>query len=160
MSISRLLVVALVLIAVVGAVAFFRRGSALSSATASGNQLESYFAVLMTTNNPDAFLIVSAVPGREFLQFKANNGELEIDFPVFTARQQELESRFRNACAKAGLQVKEQPAQGGRFLDAYARGSHTELAKLVSGLLTDTFGTAPHQPVLVEWTGLTVKNGS
>ena len=101
-------------------------------------ELESRIAHLM--RSPQTFLIVHVAGTKDFLQLTATPDLAQIDFPLITERQRELEPRIRQASAELGLDFREtHGSNGSRFLDCDLRGTPHDIARACRELLQRVF---------------------
>ena len=92
-------------------------------------------------SGPRTFLTVKIAGTKDFLQLTATPESAEIDFPLITDRQRELEPKIREASAVLGLDCREtHGSDGNRFLDCDVSGSPAEVARTCQQLLLRVFG--------------------
>lgn len=118
--------------------------------TGSAAELELRISHLMHSGR-QTFLIVRIAGTKDFLQLTATKDSAQIDFPLITDRQRELEPKIRQAAADLGLDFGEtRGSDGGRFLDCDLRGTSLEVAEVCRQLLTRVFGMPTDGPVAYE----------
>jgi hypothetical protein len=89
------------------------------------------------------FLIVRIAGTKDFLQLTATPDSAQIDFPLITDRQRELESRIREAAAELRLDFRETlGSDGSHFLDCDLTATPAEIAHACRQLLTRVFGVS------------------
>lgn len=105
--------------------------------------IESYINKLMVSDNDNAFLIIRIAGTEDFIQFSGDDKGVQLDFPLITDRQKELESHFRQSAIKEGLKIIENKGSDGYlFLDIDIKGSPSEITKATGALLKRVFGVA------------------
>ncbi len=103
--------------------------------------IEENIKKLMAGNNAHGFLVIEVVETEDFIQFSGNDKGVQLDFPLVTKRQKELEIQFRECAKELNLQVIENKGTDGAiFLDIDLNGSPIEIAKAVKGMMTKIFG--------------------
>jgi hypothetical protein len=103
-------------------------------------ELEPRISHLMRSGR-QTFLIVGIAGTKDFLQLTATPESAQIDFPLITDRQRELESMIRETAAELRLDFREtRGSDGSRFLDCNLRGTPAEIARSCRQLLTRVFG--------------------
>ena len=113
-------------------------------------ELEPRIAHLMRSP-PQTFLIVHVAGTKDFLQLTATPDVAQIDFPLVTERQRELEPRIREAAAELGLNFSEtRGSDGSRFLDCDLRGTPPDIARACRELLHRVFGTTERATLIYE----------
>ena len=105
-------------------------------------ELEPRISHLMHSGR-QTFLIVRIAGTKDFLQLTATPDSAQIDFPLVTDRQRELEPRIREAAAALGLDFREtRGSDGSRFLDCDLTRTPTEIARACRQLLMRVFGVS------------------
>ena len=103
--------------------------------------IENHINKLMGTNNDRAFLIVEVSNSDDFIQFSGDDKRVQLDFPLVTDRQKDLEKKFRQVAKKRDLEVFDNKGSDGtRFLDIDINGSPSEVAKVIVGVMKEVFG--------------------
>ncbi len=103
--------------------------------------IENYINRLMVSDNDNSFLIIGISGTEDFIQFSGDNKGVQLDFPLVTDRQKELESHFRQSAKKEGLKIIDNTGSDGSFfLDIDINGSSAEITKVISALLKRVFG--------------------
>lgn len=78
-------------------------------------------------------------PG-DFIQFSVRDAKVEIDFPLFTDRQKDLESDFRKICTDSELPIEETTdPEGNRILHANLGSDPAELSRIAGVFLRQLF---------------------
>jgi hypothetical protein len=110
-------------------------------ATASAPvDLVSAFRGLAESRASDAFLVVTVRATGDFIQFTAAAGAVQLDFPLITPRQRQLQRKLEEACAELGLtRTVNSGTDGSRFLDYDIDGAPEEIAETVRALLRRVF---------------------
>jgi hypothetical protein len=105
-------------------------------------ELEPRISNLMHSGR-QTFLIVRIAGTKDFLQVNATPDSAQIDFPLITDRQRELEPRIRDAAAALLLDFREtRGSDGSRFLDCDLTATPAEIASACRQLLTRVFGVS------------------
>jgi hypothetical protein len=108
--------------------------------TGKASELEPRIAQLMQSER-QTFLIVRVAGTRDFLQLTAAPDSAQIDFPLVTDRQRELEPKIREAAAELQLDFRETcGSDGTRFLDCDLTATPAEIARACRQLLQRVFG--------------------
>jgi len=103
-------------------------------------ELEPRISHLMHSGR-QTFLIVRIAGTKDFLQLTATLDSAQIDFPLVTDRQRELEPRIHQAAAELGLDLREtRGSDGSRLLDCDVTRTPAEIARACRELLTRVFG--------------------
>jgi hypothetical protein len=103
-------------------------------------ELEPRISHLMRSGR-QTFLIVRIAGTKDFLQLTATPESAQIDFPLVTQRQRELEPRIREAASELRLDFREtRGSDGSRFLDCDLRATPAEIARVSRQLLFRVFG--------------------
>jgi len=142
------IVLLFLVLAAVAAVAISCRSSSTESTsmgeTGPVESLADYLGRLQRSSDPHAFLIVADPDSGDFVQFTASREAVQIDFPVITSRQQELEDRVYQVLETNGLIVETTTGtDGSRFLDADSTESPERTAEVVLAIFRDAFGGLP-----------------
>jgi hypothetical protein len=102
-------------------------------------ELEPRISNLMRSGR-QTFLIVRIAGTKDFLQLTATPESAQIDFPLITDRQRELESRIREAASEFRLDFREtRGSDGSRFLDCDLTATPAEIARVSRQLLSRVF---------------------
>ena len=105
-------------------------------------ELEPRIAHLMHSKH-QTFLIVEIAGTKDFLQLTARPESAQIDFPLITDRQRQLEPKIREAAAELRLDFREtHGSDGSRFLDCDLTATPAEIAHACRQLLTRVFGVS------------------
>jgi len=113
-------------------------------------ELEPRISHLMRSGR-QTFLIVGIPGTKDFLQVTATPESAQIDFPLITDRQRELEPMIREAAAELRLDFREtRGSDGSRFLDFDFRGTSGEIAVACRKLMTHVFGLSENAPLTFE----------
>jgi hypothetical protein len=138
---------AVLLLCAIAAIVFACRGSsdrALPAEPGGPQALADYLDRLQRSTDPHAFLIVADPQSGDFVQFTASSEVIQINFPVITPRQQELEFRVRQVLEANGLRpASTAGSDGSRFLDADSSASPEETAEIIRSIFRDAFGRLP-----------------
>jgi len=111
------------------------------SETGQVSELSKYFDLLQNSTPSYNTLIISAETTKDFLQFSRYENNIELDFPLVTEKQKALEMKFREACERLSLTVRETSGtDGARFLDVDLPSDISERVKITEKILTDVFG--------------------
>jgi hypothetical protein len=148
MSNSIVIVLSALFLGAIVAVAISCRGSSTNQSVAAEigppESLADYLDRLQRSTNPHAFLIVADPETGDFVQFTASAEAVQIDFPVITPRQQELEPRVRQILEANGLRPETTTGtDGSRFLDADSTAAPENTAEIVRAIFRDAFGQLP-----------------
>lgn len=104
-------------------------------------ELEENLSKLMGSNNDHAFLIIEVSGTEDFIQFSGNDKGVQLDFPLVTDRQKELEAQIRQSAKNKNLLIIENKgSDGSRFLDIDIDGSPSEITEISKGLLKNIYG--------------------
>ena len=103
--------------------------------------LEENLSKLMGSNNGHAFLIVEVSGTEDFIQFSGDVKGAQLDFPLVTDHQKEMEAQIRQSAKNQNLAIIENKgSDGSRFLDIDIDGSPSEIAEISKGLLVSIYG--------------------
>jgi len=82
-------------------------------------------------------LIIGIGTTDDFIQFSRDATVIELDFPLITERQKELEDDYRKICSDLGIDLIETTgSDGSRFLDADVPTDPEDLARISQTFLT------------------------
>ncbi len=96
---------------------------------------------LMCSKNDHAFIIVKISDTDDFIQFSGDEKWVQLDFPLVTDRQKNLEDKFGKVARKWDLEVIENKGSDGTcFLDIDINGSPSEVSKVIEGVMKEVFG--------------------
>jgi hypothetical protein len=102
--------------------------------------LPDYFVALRNARSADAFLVLEVQQTGDFLQFTASSSLIELDMPLITQRQRDLEPMFRAAAHGLGLVVRVTAgSDGSQFLDIDLHGSTLDAADVASEFIVRLF---------------------
>ena len=102
------------------------------------DDLAPHFARLAANEVPS--LIVAVRNTGEFLQFSGQSGQIQLDLPLITQEQQNLEPMLLAALISRGLEPYVTiGSDGARFLDADLNGTPDQIATLVSSVFQEVF---------------------
>jgi len=105
------------------------------------NELEENISKLMGSNNDNAFLIVEVSGTEDFIQFSGDDKGVQLDFPLVTERQKEMEAQIRQSAKNQNLAIIENKgSDGSRFLDIDIDGNPFKIAEISKDLLKNIYG--------------------
>ena len=118
-------------------------------------ELRDYVERLLSAPGDGAFLIVTVAGTEDFLQMLVCGEELQIDFPLVTARQRALEPKIRAVAGGEGLAVEEvSGSNGAHFLDMYLEKDARRVARVCRTFLREVFGAGEDAPLEFKGDGL------
>ena len=129
-------------------------GPTLRAQGVSGDVLR-YLIGLERADSAYAFLVVYVRDDRDFVQIRYAEKTFEINYPLFTEHQRQLEPRVRQALTAIGLEPTASRLGEGRALDAGAEGPPERVAELVGRLLQAVWGVEATTPLGFQWSGFT-----
>ena len=130
-------------IIILGAFLFVRskQSQEIPKTQGSLKNLEENLSKLMGSNNGHAFLIVEVSGTEDFIQFSGDDKGAQLDFPLVTDHQKEMEAQIRQSAKNQNLAIIENKgSDGSRFLDIDIDGSPSEIAEISKGLLVSIYG--------------------
>jgi len=93
---------------------------------------------LMKSQKDDAFLIITIQGTEDFIQLTGDINGVQLDFPLITSRQNELETYFWKAAEDLDLKVVENKgSDGSRFLDIDINGNASNVSDLVKTFISN-----------------------
>jgi len=102
--------------------------SELGNISDVGKHLDS----LMKSSNEYGLLIIEVQGTENFIQFTGSKNGVQLDHPLITDRQKELESSFKDVANHLALTVIENKgSDGSTFLDVDLKGNSSEIAIIV-----------------------------
>lgn len=102
--------------------------------------LEANLSKLMGSNNDHAFLIIEVSGTEDFIQFSGDDKGVQLDFPLVTDRQKEMEAQIRQSAKNQNLAIIENKgSDGSRFLDIDIDGSPSEITEISKALLKSIY---------------------
>lgn len=108
-----------------------------------------FLSALVDSPASDAFLIIEVDGTADFLQFTAGDTVIELDLPLITPRQQQLEKEFRRTAADLELVVRVSiGSNGARFLDIDLDARSPGTAPLVQKFLAGLYGVSDESPLV------------
>ena len=118
-----------------------RQNQEIPKIQGSLNELEEHISKLMGSNNDNAFLIVEVSGTEDFIQFSGDDKGVQLDFPLVTERQKEMEAQVRQNAKNQKLAIIENKgSDGSRFLDIDIDGSPSKIAEISKDLLMNIYG--------------------
>lgn len=103
--------------------------------------IEENLSKLMSSNNDHAFLIIEVSGTEDFIQFSGDDRGVQLDLPLVTDRQKEMEAQIRQSAKNQNLVIIENKgSDGSRFLDIDIDGSPSEITEISKGLLKNIYG--------------------
>ena len=109
---------------------------------------------LLTSQDSDAFLVISISGTDDFLQMKPAGSGVELDYPQITERQKELRAEFERVCQNLRLPVRiSHGSDGSQFLDVDIKGSEEEITSAVRTMMVELFGFTDTQELEFEFSG-------
>jgi hypothetical protein len=107
-------------------------------------EIEYYIHKLMSGDNDTAFLVIEIAGTEDFIQFLKNEKGVQLDFPLITDRQKQLEERVRQEAFEQNLELLENNGTDGMpFLTIFlipVNGTSLEVAQSIENLLINIFG--------------------
>jgi hypothetical protein len=104
-------------------------------------EIEDYIHKLMSGDNDTAFLVIEISGTEDFIQFLNDEKGVQLDFPLVTDRQKQLEERLRQEALEQNLELLENNGTDGmQFLTIFLKGSWSEIAQSIESLLINIFG--------------------
>jgi len=108
----------------------------------STSDIEVYLPRLMHPSG-HGFLAIKFNEQEDFIQLSGSPEGIQIDFPLITPRQKELENTIRAACNSLSLQLTDSKgSDGARFLDINLDGEANQLAIIVQKFLSQAFSVS------------------
>jgi hypothetical protein len=125
-----------------------RKAAEIPKIHGSLKDIESHISKLMNTDKDYAFLIIEISGTDNFIQFSGDNESVQLDFPLATDRQENLESKFKQVAKQHNLDVvKSNGTDGMRFLDINMHGSPSEVAKASISFMEGLFGVSENTEI-------------
>ena len=91
--------------------------------------LENYIGIMMLSAEKYAFVIATVQRTKDFVQFSGNTKNIQLDFPLITDRQKNMEAAFRTTAKEMDLKIIENRGTGGEtFLDIDLKGTTAEIS--------------------------------
>ena len=110
---------------------------------------------LLKASDPHAFLVIELQGTTHFLQFTANAGAIEMDYPLVSKEQRQREDVLRTFCTGAGLRLRQtQGSDGTQFLDCDLPHDIAPAAAIVRRALEELFGATSTTQFLFSGDGL------
>ncbi len=91
----------------------------------------------LTKGSPEIGALIIAINGKEdFIQFSRDGTSIQLDYPLISSRQKELEQKYRAICKDLDLELQTSTgSDGSRFLDAAVPSEPTKLSHLSKTIL-------------------------
>ena len=124
------------------------------SVTSIGNveSIESIIKSLMKSTNEYAFLIIKIHGTEDFIQFTGDAKGVQLDLPLITERQKELETAFWHVGKDLNLKVVENKgSDGSRFLDIDLNGNAFEITNIVKIFIEKLFNVNSSTKLVFEY---------
>jgi hypothetical protein len=119
------------------------------------DELREYVGRLMRAPEAGAFLIVTVAGSEDFLQMVVGEEDVQLDFPLITARQKSLEASMRATAEREGLSVEvNEGTDGSLFLDMYVEKDAERVTRVCRALLRDVLGAGEDARLEFESDGL------
>jgi hypothetical protein len=101
--------------------------------------VETYVERLVAADG-HAILVIEVMDSEKFIQFSADSGVVQMDFPLVTPEQQAREERIRGFFAQRELSLVENiRTDGSRFLDCDLAAGPDVIARLTHEVLREIF---------------------
>ena len=99
------------------------------------------------------FIILDVIGTDDFLQFTSSGNEVELDMPLKTPRQWELEPHLRSILMARDITPYETAGSYGddKFLDAVLGGGPERIADEVSKIMQELFSLHPDEEVRLKY---------
>jgi hypothetical protein len=95
------------------------------------SDIQGHIENLMNSKNEYAFLIITVQGTADFIQLTGDKSGTQLDLPLITERQKELEQSFRETAKELGLDViVNKGSDGSDFLDINIHDSSKGIAKI------------------------------
>ena len=124
------------------------------SATSIGNveNIENIIENLMKSTNEYAYLIIKIQDSEDFIQFTGDAKGVQLDLPLITERQKELETAFWHVGKDLNLKVVENKgSDGSRFLDIDLNGNAFEITNIVKIFIEKLFNVNSSTKLVFEY---------
>jgi hypothetical protein len=113
--------------------------------------IENNLNKLMSSNNDHAFLIVEVSGTENFIQFSGGDKGIQLDFPLVTDHQKEIEAKVRQRAKDQNLVIIENKgSDGSRFLDINIDDSSSKIAEIVKSLLKNIYGVSESSKLMFQ----------
>ncbi len=110
--------------------------------------IETHLRKLMNSDNDYAFLIIEISGTDDFIQISGDKKSVQLDFPLATDRQKNLESKFKQIAKQHNLDVvNSNGTDGTRLLDINMHGSPSEVAKASIRFMKGLFGVSENTEI-------------
>lgn len=124
------------------------------SVTSIGNveNIENIIENLMKSTNEYAYLIIKIQDSEDFIQFTGDAKGVQLDLPLITVRQKELETAFWHVGKDLNLKVVENKgSDGSRFLDIDLNGNAFEITNIVKIFIEKLFNVNSSTKLVFEY---------
>ncbi len=124
------------------------------SVTSIGNvqNIENIIENLMKSTNEYAYLIIKIQDSEDFIQFTGDAKGVQLDLPLITERQKELETAFWHVGKDLNLKVVENKgSDGSRFLDIDLNGNAFEITNIVKIFIEKLFNVNSSTKLVFEY---------
>jgi hypothetical protein len=113
-----------------------------------GADIAKYLTRLEATAGTGGFLVIGVAGTEDFLQLTASDGMFELDLPLITIRQRQVEGSFRQLASELQLSVRESSGTDGtEFLDIDLEGPAADAAPTVEAFLNRLYGVETATPL-------------
>ena len=149
----KLIIAIIALILIVFFASNFLRKS-YDATTLDGNidNIEGMIEGLMNSSNEYAFLVIKIHGTEDFIQFTGGPEGVQLDFPLITDRQKNLESTFKRVGRELNLIVIENKgSDGSRFLDIELNGNASEITEIITKFIGNLFNVSSSTKLAFEY---------
>ena len=106
----------------------------------------------MKSTNEYAYLIIKIQDSEDFIQFTGDAKGVQLDLPLITERQKELETAFWHVSKDLNLKVVENKgSDGSRFLDIDLNGNAFEITNIVKIFIEKLFNVNSGTKLVFEY---------
>lgn len=146
-----LIILALILIAFLN-LNFSKKPNNTVISIGNVDSIENIIENLMKSTSENAFLIIKIHGTDDFIQFTGDAKGVQLDFPLITDRQKNLESAFRSAGKDLNLKIIENKgSDGSSFLDIDINGNASEITNIVKKFIGKLFNANPSTKLEFEY---------
>ena len=108
---------------------YFKRSDDTTTLPGTMKDLEDSIAKMMQSTKKRPLVIAKVHGTNDFVRFNSDTKSVELEFPLASDRQKNMEEAFRAIAKEMNLKVVENRKTGGQtFLDIYLKGTAAEIS--------------------------------
>jgi hypothetical protein len=133
---------------------FFGKPSYAGTISRTGNiaNIEEHIDNLMKSTNETAFVRICIHGTGDYIQFTGSTGGVQLDMPIISPRQKNLELDFRQACMDLNLKYYETiGSDGSLFLDTDINKNAFETSDIVKKFMGKLFNVTSNTKLVFEY---------